>query len=124
VKSANKTSLGVEEKQGINGLAAPFPCTPNPRPSPSASLRNASVASLRLLFTFAPECRSASLRNQRSASPEYPERIATIIEPVPHLMNEASPSVICVESGALHNRLLANQHIAVSGAGHKQPTGS
>src|SRR5664279_3334427 len=32
----------------------------------------ASVASLRLLFTFAPERRSASLRNQRSASPEYP----------------------------------------------------
>ncbi|MGB8062121.1 MAG: hypothetical protein WCF26_09520, partial [Candidatus Sulfotelmatobacter sp.] len=33
---------------------------------------HASVASLRLLFTFAPECRSASLRNQRSPSPEYP----------------------------------------------------
>ena len=33
---------------------------------------HASVASLRLLFTFAPERRSASLRNQRSPSPEYP----------------------------------------------------
>ena len=75
------------EKQGIKGLAAPFPCTPNPRrPSSSASLRtlsvdeaehflhnhHASVASLRLLFTFAPERRSASLRNRRSPSPEYP----------------------------------------------------
>jgi hypothetical protein len=33
---------------------------------------HASVASLRLLFTFAPECRSASLRNRCSPSPEYP----------------------------------------------------
>ena len=32
----------------------------------------ASVASLRLLFIFIPECRSASLRNRRSPSPEYP----------------------------------------------------
>jgi hypothetical protein len=53
-------------KQGLKGLAAPFPCTPNPRPSSSAPLRtvplddsehllhnqHASVASLRLLFTF------------------------------------------------------------------------
>jgi hypothetical protein len=31
-----------------------------------------SVASLRLLFTFAPECRSASHRDWRSPSPEYP----------------------------------------------------
>ena len=35
----------------------------------------ASVASLRLLFTFAPECRSASLRNRCSPSPEYPVEI-------------------------------------------------
>ncbi len=34
---------------------------------------HASVASLRLLFTFAPERRSASLRNRCSPSPEYPE---------------------------------------------------
>ena len=33
---------------------------------------HASVASLRLLFTFAPERRSASLRNRCSPSPEYP----------------------------------------------------
>ena len=32
----------------------------------------ASVASLRLLFTFAPERRSASFRNRCSPSPEYP----------------------------------------------------
>jgi TPR repeat protein len=31
-----------------------------------------SVAALRLLFTFAPERRSACLRNERSSSPEYP----------------------------------------------------
>src|SRR5271165_5654909 len=68
------------------GAAAPFPCTPNPRRTSSASLRtislddsehlfqnhHVSVASLRLLFTFAPECRSASLRNRCSPSPEYP----------------------------------------------------
>ncbi|MGD1214848.1 MAG: hypothetical protein ABR861_07660, partial [Terriglobales bacterium] len=33
---------------------------------------HASVASLRLLFTFAPERRSASFRNRCSPSPEYP----------------------------------------------------
>ena len=33
---------------------------------------HASVALLRLLFTFAPERRAASLRNRRSPSPEYP----------------------------------------------------
>jgi hypothetical protein len=32
--------------------------------------RNASVATLRNLFAFGPECRSRSLRNQRSLSPE------------------------------------------------------
>jgi hypothetical protein len=39
---------------------------------------HASVASLRLLFTFAPECRSPSLRNRCSPSPEYPVEYATI----------------------------------------------
>ncbi len=58
------------------GAAAPFPCTPNPRSTQAFTplrtfsvddaehfLHNhhASVASLRLLFTFAPEWRSASL---------------------------------------------------------------
>jgi hypothetical protein len=32
--------------------------------------RTASVATLRELFAFGPECRSRSLRNQRSSSPE------------------------------------------------------
>src|SRR5258706_8531405 len=32
--------------------------------------REASVATLRKLFAFGPECRSRSLRNQRSPSPE------------------------------------------------------
>ena len=32
--------------------------------------RSASVATLRELFAFGPECRSRSLRNQRSPSPE------------------------------------------------------
>jgi hypothetical protein len=73
-------------KQGQRGCC-PFPLHPkSPLESSSASLRiialddsehllhnhHASVASLRLLFTFVPECRSASLRNQRSPSPEYP----------------------------------------------------
>src|SRR5271169_3683015 len=34
---------------------------------------HASVASLRLLFTFTPERRSACLRNRCSPSPEYPK---------------------------------------------------
>ena len=77
----------TKRKQG-KGAAAPFPCTPNPRRTSSASLRTislddsehlrhnhrVSVAALRLLFTFAPECRSASLRNRCSPSPEYPHK--------------------------------------------------
>jgi hypothetical protein len=39
-----------------------------------------SVASLRLLFTFAPERRSACHRNERSPSPEYPFRCAAVVE--------------------------------------------
>jgi len=64
----------------------PFPLHPQYPPSASASLRTislddsehllhnhrVSVASLRLLFTFAPERRSACHRNERSPSPEYP----------------------------------------------------
>src|SRR5260370_15656887 len=33
---------------------------------------HASVPTLRLLFTFAPECRSASLPNRCSPSPQHP----------------------------------------------------
>jgi hypothetical protein len=70
----------------VHFMPPPFPCTPNPRRTSSASLRtillddsehllhnhSVSVASLRLLFTFGPECRSASHRNWRSPLPEYP----------------------------------------------------
>ena len=67
---------------------APFPCTPNPRSTQAfAPLRafsvddaehflhnhHASVASLRLLFTFVPERRSACHRNRCSPSPECPK---------------------------------------------------
>jgi len=38
---------------------------------------HASVAALRLLFATNPERRSASLRNQRSPSLEYPLKLAT-----------------------------------------------
>ena len=41
--------------------------------------RNASVATLRALFAFGPECRSRSLRNQCSPSPEsspFEEKLA------------------------------------------------
>ena len=79
-------NLFYKDKQGIKGLLPLSPATPNPRRSSSASLRtisvdeaehfrhnqNASVASLRLLFTFALERCSGSLRNRRSPSPEYP----------------------------------------------------
>jgi len=87
--------LGVERpmilssttrKQGQRGCR-PFPLHPQSPPSASASLRTislddsehllhnhrVSVASLRLLFTFAPERRSACHRNERSPSPEYPQ---------------------------------------------------
>src|SRR5271157_2330859 len=74
------------EEAGAKGLPPLSPAPPIPAESASASLRtislddsehllhnhHASVASLRLLFTFAPERRSASLRNRCSPSPEYP----------------------------------------------------
>src|ERR1035438_2756331 len=41
---------------------------------------HASVAALRLLFTFAPERRSASFRNRCSPSPEYPETIIALCD--------------------------------------------
>src|SRR5208282_6797247 len=85
----NETLLLQRGSRG-KGAAAPFPCTPNPRPAASASLRTislddsehllhnhrVSVASLRLLFTFAPERRSACHRNERSLSLEYPAKQA------------------------------------------------
>src|ERR1019366_10050101 len=78
------------EEAGAKGLPPLSPAPPIPAEPASASLRSislddsehllhnhhVSVASLRLLFTFAPECRSASHRNWRSPSPEYP-RIPT-----------------------------------------------
>ena len=74
------------EEAGDKGASRPFPLHPK---SPPQRLRfartflvdeaehflhnhHASVASLRLLFTFVPERRSASLRNRCSPSPEYP----------------------------------------------------
>ena len=78
------------EEAGDKGASRPFPLHPK---SPLQRLRfapdtlrtflvdeaehflhnhHASVASLRLLFTFVPERRSASLRNRCSPSPEYP----------------------------------------------------
>jgi len=87
------------EEAGDKGASRPFPLHPK---SPPQSLRfapdtlrtflvdeaehflhnhHASVASLRLLFTFVPERRSASLRNRCSPSPEYP--IATRIHGFP-----------------------------------------
>jgi len=74
------------EEAGAKGLLPLSPAPQIPAEPASASLRtialddsehflhnhHASVATLRLLFTFAPECRSASLRNRCSPSPEYP----------------------------------------------------
>ena len=71
VLATTNESCFYREKQGIKALAAPFPCTPNPRRSSSASLRGnlrafgwsltkpnafrhnqpASIASLRRLIT-------------------------------------------------------------------------
>ena len=82
------------EEAGDKGASRPFPLHPK---SPPQRLRfapdtlrtflvdeaehflhnhHASVASLRLLFTFVPERRSASLRNRCSPSPEYPTEYA------------------------------------------------
>jgi len=94
------SSSSTSRKQGQRGCC-PFPCTPNPPKPASASLRTislddsehllhnhpASVASLRLLFAFAPECRSASPRNRCfSPSPEYPTRLT-------HLHSQLSPTL-------------------------------
>src|ERR1035438_1212600 len=72
--------------RGAKGLPPISPAPPIPPEPASASLRtislddseyllhnhHASVASLRLMFAFAPERRSASFRNRCSPSPEYP----------------------------------------------------
>jgi hypothetical protein len=74
------------EEAGAKGLPPISPAPPIPAEPASASLRtislddsehllhnhHASVASLRLMFAFAPERRSASFRNRCSPSPEYP----------------------------------------------------
>src|SRR6266852_3120355 len=74
----------TSRKQG-KGARRPFPApqSPNRACAPLRTLsvddgehflhnHPASVASLRLLFTFTPECCSPSLRNLRSPPPEYP----------------------------------------------------
>lgn len=113
------------------GAAAPFPCTPNPR-RPGPPLRSgqilldhsehllhnhhASVASLRLLFTFAPERRSASLRKRCSPSPESPlftfmplrvqalivftSWIIVFIENLTFPKNRSIASILCAIAGA------------------------
>src|ERR1035437_771565 len=77
-KSSPHESLLLQRGSRGKGAAAPFPCTPNPRLNQAFAPRtfsvddaehflhnhHASVASLRLLFTFAPERRSGSLRNR------------------------------------------------------------
>ena len=83
------------EEAGDKGASRPFPLHPK---SPLKRLRfapdtlrtflvdeaehflhnhHASVALLRLLFTIAPERRSASLRNRCSPSPEYPAHLTS-----------------------------------------------
>jgi len=79
------------EEAGAKGLPPLSPAPPIPAELASASLQTislddsehllhnhrASVASLRLLFTFAPERRSASLRNRCSPSTEYSDKRAS-----------------------------------------------
>src|SRR6266851_5077179 len=74
----------TSRKQGKGALPlSPAPQSPNRAFAPLRTLsvddgehflhnHPASVASLRLLFTFTPECCSPSLRNGCSPSPEYP----------------------------------------------------
>ncbi len=94
------------EEAGDKGASRPFPLHPK---SPPQRLRfapdtlrtflvdeaehflhnhHASVASLRLLFTFVPERRSASLRNRCSPSPEYPKnRVSDNVVPCQALLD-------------------------------------
>src|ERR1035441_3494113 len=105
---SSTTRKQVERGGRGRAPAPPSPPTappPNPRRPASASLRTisvddsehllhnhrVSVASLRLLFTFAPERRSACLRNERSPSPEYPAKRRT--------RSTASIQAICPSDG-------------------------
>src|SRR6266852_1461216 len=90
IKVRNDPHL-LYEGAGAKGLPPLSPAPQIPADPASASLRtislddsehllhnhHASVASLRLLFTFTPECRSPSLRNRCSPSPEYPKVISS-----------------------------------------------
>src|ERR1035437_9930787 len=58
------------EEAGAKGLPPLSPAPPIPAEPASASLR--------LLFTFAPGCRSASLRNRCSPSLEYPVSLSYV----------------------------------------------
>ena len=108
------------EEAGDKGASRPFPLHPK---SPLKRLRfapdtlrtflvdeaehflhnhHASVASLRLLFTFAPERRSASLRNRCSPSPEYPVNVVRDIDATGHHPNFLTLPLFC----ALWNLLL------------------
>ena len=89
LKSGPHGILLYIEEAGAKGLLPLSPAPQIPAEPASASLRtivlddsehflhnhHASVATLRLLFTFVPESRSASLRNRCSPSPEYPSGI-------------------------------------------------
>jgi hypothetical protein len=95
------------EEAGPKGLPPLSPAPPNPRrPAAPGLLRTislndsehllqnhrVSVASLRLLFTFAPERRSASLRNRCSLSPEYPADGSWIFGVLNSLQGNGNPS--------------------------------
>src|SRR5436853_7820998 len=105
------------KEAGAKGLLPLSPAPQIPADPASASLRTislddsehllhnhlASVASLRLLFTFAPERRSASLRNRCSPSPEYPSKAprysgvcSADLNPGPPIVQEPWP-LLCVE---------------------------
>ena len=70
-------ALDIEELESLLRQGDAF-FEGNPYVARALHNNHASVASLRLLFTFAPERRSASLRNRCSPSPEYPPSLTSL----------------------------------------------
>jgi hypothetical protein len=88
------------EEAGAKGLPPLSPAPPIPAEPASASLR--------LLFTFAPEQRSASFRNRCSLSPEYSRSADR--------GHQCLAGMLCATASGVLSRLLAAQRTELSAA--------